>query len=150
MQNLLRKKYNIGGNCYQLSLPLEISGYISYSKAYVCETCEGCPYLGKCYKGKYSRSIEISAEFDRLREESRKNILSEEGIRLRLNRSIQAEGIFGVTKQDYGFTRFLTRGKVNVLTEYLLLAFGFNINKLHNRIQHDRIGIHMLDSENTA
>ncbi len=25
--------------------------------------------------------------------------------------SIQAEGVFGVTKQDYGFKRFLMRGK---------------------------------------
>lgn len=48
--------------------------------------------------------------------------------------------MFGITKQDMGFTRFLTRGKEMVMTEYMLLAFGFNINKLHHRIQEDRIG----------
>ena len=30
-----------------------------------------------------------------------------------MNRSIQVEGAFGVLKQDYGFGRFLTRGKTN-------------------------------------
>ena len=80
--------------------------------------------------------------------ESEKNICSDEGILLRINRSIQAEGVFGITKQDMGFTRFLTRGKENVKTEYLLLAFGFNINKLHYRIQGDRLGKSLLLPEN--
>ena len=58
----------------------------------------------------------------------------------RINRSIQAEGVFGVTKQDYGFKRFLMRGKENVATEYTLLAIAFDLNKLHNRIQSKRVG----------
>ena len=32
------------------------------------------------------------------------------------------------------------RGKKNVETELLLLSFGYNINKLHNKIQNDRCG----------
>ena len=70
-----------------------------------------------------------------IREASRQNIISEKGIQLRINRSIQAEGVFGITKQDYSFRRFLTRGKENVRTEYLLLAMAFNLNKLHYRIR---------------
>ena len=31
------------------------------------------------------------------------------GILLRMNRSIQAEGTFGIIKQDYGFRQFLLR-----------------------------------------
>jgi len=41
---------------------------------------------------------------------------------------------------DYSFKRFLTRGKENVATEYMLLAFAFDLNKLHYRIQSHRIG----------
>ncbi len=49
-----------------------------------------------------------------------------------MNRSIQAEGAFGVLKNDYGFQRFLLRGKTKVkLLEILLLCLGYNINKLH-------------------
>lgn len=114
------------------------SGYVSEKKIYTCESCEGCPFLGKCYRGKYSKKLIVSPAFDSYREESRKNITSEDGILLRINRSIQAEGVFAITKQDMGFTRFLTRGKSMVTTEYLLLAFGFNINKLHSRMRNGR------------
>ncbi|MBR4908929.1 MAG: transposase, partial [Acidaminococcaceae bacterium] len=65
--------------------------------------------------------------------------LSEEGIRFRVNRSIQAEGAFGQIKQDYSYKRILRRGKEAVYKELLFLALGFNIRKLHNRIQNERI-----------
>ena len=116
------------------------TGYRSQAKIYQCDSCEGCPHLGKCYKGKYSKKLEVGEQFDLYRAQSMENITSEEGIKLRVNRSIQAEGVFGLTKQNYGFTRFLTRGEPNVRTEYLLLALGFNLNKLHSRIQTGRIG----------
>jgi len=74
-------------------------------------------------------------------------IKTAEGILLRVNRSIQVEGAFGVIKQDMGFRRFLLRGKVKVQTEFLLLAFAFNINKLHNKIQSNRCGEHLHVSE---
>ncbi|MBO6193713.1 MAG: transposase, partial [Clostridiales bacterium] len=69
---------------------------------------------------------------------------------LRINRSIQAEGVFGITKQDYSFKRFLTRGKENVATEYMLLAFAFDMNKLHYRIQSHRIGQSLFPVKDTA
>lgn len=60
-----------------------------------------------------------------------------------MNRSIQAEGAFGVLKNDYGFNRFLTRGKNSVKTEFFLLCFGYNMNKLHAKIQNERCGNHL-------
>ena len=60
-----------------------------------------------------------------------------------MNRSIQVEGAFGVLKSDYKFTRFLTRGKNHVKTEFLFLCLGYNINKLHSKIQNDRLGIQL-------
>lgn len=44
-------------------------------------------------------------------------ILSDEGIELRINRSIQLEGAFTDVKGDMEFRRFLTRGNQNVLAE---------------------------------
>ena len=126
------------------------TGYISEAKIYRCESCKGCPYYGKCYKGTYSKSIQVSERFDYFREESRKNIVSEKGIQLRINRSIQAEGVFGITKQDYGFKRFLMRGKENVATEYTLLAIAFDLNKLHYRIQSKRIGQYLFPLPESA
>ena len=62
-----------------------------------------------------------------------KALTSDEGTLLRMNRSIQVEGVFGVLKEDYGFRRFLTRGKKNIETQFFLLAFALNIEKLCNR-----------------
>lgn len=78
-------------------------------------------------------------------EESLKNILSLQGRQYRMNRSIQIEGAFGVLKYDYGFRRFLTCGKTNVKTEFLLLCMGYNINKLHAKIQNDRLKSYLFD-----
>lgn len=63
-----------------------------------------------------------------------------EGKLLRMNRSIQVEGAFGVLKQDYGFRRFLMRGNKNVRTEFLLLSFAYDINKLHSKKHKNRCG----------
>ena len=40
-------------------------------------------------------------------------ISTEVGILLRVNRSIQSEGVFAMIKEDMNFRRFLIRGKSN-------------------------------------
>jgi hypothetical protein len=57
-----------------------------------------------------------------------------------VNRSIQAEGARGVEKEDHHFRRFLTRGKAGVSMEIFLLSFGYNVNKLHHKIQQQGCG----------
>ena len=79
-------------------------------------------------------------KFIEQRQKSYENIMSERGILYRMNRSIQVEGAFGVLKNDYDFQRFLLRGKTKVKIEILLLCMGYNINKLHAKIQGDRLG----------
>ena len=61
-----------------------------------------------------------------------------------MNRSIQVEGAFGVLKNDYEFQRFLLRGKTKVKLEILLLSLGYNINKLHAKIQNERTGSYLF------
>lgn len=77
-------------------------------------------------------------------------ILSEKGILYRMNRSIQVEGAFGVLKNDYEFQRFLLRGKTKVKLEILLLCMGYNLNKLHAKIQNERTGSHLFPVKETA
>ena len=57
-----------------------------------------------------------------------------------MNRSIQVEGAFGILKNDYEFQRFLLRGGNKVKLEILLLCMGYNLNKLHAKIQNNRTG----------
>ena len=90
------------------------------------------------------RKITISQNFSKLRKESLKNITSEEGILLRINRSIQVEGAFGVIKNNYGFNRFLSKGIKNINIDILFLCLGYNINKLHSRIMNNRLGLSLF------
>ena len=124
------------------------NGYDIHKKVYQTETCVGCPHRDKCHKSKYDRrEIKVSQTFDELRQESYINIVSEEGILLRMNRSIQVEGAFGVIKEDMAFRRFLTRGKQKTETQFFLIAFSFNIQKLWNRRRAGRIGLKLFNSE---
>ena len=82
--------------------------------------------------------------------ENRDRLLSDTGIQLRINRSIQVEGTFGVLKQDLEFRRFLHRGSGNVHKMLYLLAMGFNIAKLHNRIQAGRVNTTLFTAKQTA
>jgi transposase len=109
------------------------SGFESNVTIYECFGCEGCAQKKLCTKAKGNRRMQVSKDFLALREASRERITSEYGTMLRMNRSIQSEGVFGVLKQDYGFRRFLRRGEANVLTETLLYAMAYNINKLHSK-----------------
>ena len=58
---------------------------------------------------------------------------------LRLCRSIQVEGAFALLKNDFGFRRFLTRGKANIRAELFLLAIAFDLKKLWMKREHDRL-----------
>ena len=115
------------------------NGYESEVTVYECFDCSGCPYKAKCTKAKGNKRLYVSKNFINQRQISYENIMSETGTKYRMNRSIQVEGAFGVLKNDYEFQRFLLRGKTKVKLEILLLCFGYNINKLHAKIQNDRL-----------
>ena len=115
------------------------TGYCSEVTLYECEDCRDCPYKAKCTKAQGNRKMQVSKTFIKKRQVSYENITSEKGILLRVNRSIQVEGAFGVLKNDYNFNRFLTRGKNSVKNEFILLCFGYNVNKLHAKIQNERV-----------
>ena len=81
----------------------------------------------------------------RQKREAAERIATDEGIVLRMNRSIQVEGAFGVLKENYSFRRFLTRGKRKTGTQFLLLRFAFNIQKLWNRSKSGRFSKSLLE-----
>ncbi len=70
-----------------------------------------------------------------IRKESAFNISTEEGIDERINRSIQAEGVFSKLKDGLRYDRFRHRGLKSVVSDIELVALGINLNKLHNKIQ---------------
>lgn len=114
------------------------SGFESEVTYYECESCEGCPNKKKCTKSKGNRKLQVSKKFIEQRAASLERITSPKGAELRMNRSIQVEGAFGVIKQNYSFRQFLLRGKKKVFAEILLIAMAYNVNKLHAKIQQNR------------
>ncbi len=52
-------------------------------------------------------------------------------------------------KNDYEFQRFLLRGRTKVKLEILLLCLGYNLNKLHRKIQTGRTGSHLFQVKST-
>ena len=79
------------------------------------------------------KRIDINPELWALQKEARENLQSSLGIELRMQRSIQVEGAFGIIKEDYGFRRFKRRGMTNVALEFTLIAIGYNLSKIHNK-----------------
>ena len=121
------------------------NGYETTRKVYKCESCEGCPYRGKCHTSDGNRQIKVSHKLNEQNRRAYELITTEEGVKLRTNRSIQVEGAFGVIKQDFGFKRFLTRGKLKTETQFFLIAFAFNMEKLCNRINSGRFGTSLFE-----
>ena len=123
------------------------NGFESEITYYECDDCSGCPFKKTCTRATGNRQIHVSKRFIEQRAASLARITSEQGILLRMNRSIQSEGAFGVIKQDYGFRQFLLRGQKKVTTEILLLAMAYNINKLHAKIQQNRTGTQLFEKD---
>lgn len=90
------------------------------------------------------KRLNVSKYFIQQREAMEKKISTEEGILLRVNRSIQAEGVFAMIKEDMNFRRFLMRGKRNVTVEWNLISMAYNLLKLHHKNQTGRLGRHLI------
>lgn len=117
-------------------------GRLVSTARYQCEDCRGCVHRAQCCRAKdpdKPKEIVLQKTFWEKREEAARNIMSERGIHLRLCRSIQVEGAFGLLKNDFGFRRFLTRGKANIRTELFLLALAFDLKKLWMKREHNRL-----------
>ena len=129
------------------------AGFEQEVTVYECANCSGCPLKEKCIRQKKTdktpiadrvKRLNVSKYFVAQREAMEEKISTEEGILLRINRSIQAEGVFAMIKEDMNFRRFLMRGKRNVTVEWNLISMAYNLLKLHHKIQNGRLGRHLI------
>lgn len=102
---------------------------------YLIENCCRCKFKQICkenLKNKTSnnRVFETSYDMYRYKINARNNLISAKGIEMRVNRSSQVEGVFGVIKQDMDYTRIRRRGLENVSAEIMLVCLGYVIKKL--------------------
>lgn len=76
---------------------------------------------------------QYNKELVNYQKEAIKNLSTPFGIELKIQRSIQVEGAFGVLKDAFRFRRFKRFGQKNVEMEFYLLAIGYNLLKIHNK-----------------
>lgn len=107
--------------------------YGRQEEIYTCEDCGGCPYAAQCKKTDKNRSIRVNRELTRMYQEVIENLESIRGALLRMNRSIQAEGTFGIMKNDRSYKRIVRRGIDSVRMELYLVSIGHNLYKYHNK-----------------
>src|SRR5690606_37671142 len=108
------------------------TGYISTSKRYECESCQGCPFAAQCKKGSESnRSITINEKLERYKQLMRENLSSDKGKELKRRRGHDVETCFGDLKSNQGFRRFHLRGKAKVKAEAGILMIAHNLRKIH-------------------
>ena len=114
--------------------PVKNNKYGRQEEIYVCEDCSGCPYAEQCKKTDKNRTIRLNEELTSMHREVLDNLKSIHGALLRMNRSIQAEGTFGVMKYDRWYKRLVRRGRLKVELEIYLVSIGFNLHKFHSKL----------------
>ena len=107
---------------------------------YKVEGCCNCAFKDYCKrrmkdKNDDFRIFEVSKRLAYFKQESLENLLSPKGIEMRVNRSSQVEGAFGILKQDMNYTRLRRTAIEKVETEIILTLLGFNIRKLFRYFQ---------------
>lgn len=101
---------------------------------YVIESCLYCRFKKYCQVGlkevRKFRFFDVNFDYFTIKKQVTQNLLSPKGIEMRVNRSSQVEGAFGVIKQDMDYDRVRRRGIENVSLEFMLTCLGYNIRKL--------------------
>lgn len=120
----LRYRKNVKGNLYGRQ-----------EEIYECEDCSGCPFAEQCKKTDKNRTVRINHELTSMHQEVVSNLESIHGALLRMNRSIQAEGTFGIMKNDRWYRRIVRRGIDSVRLEIFLVSIGQNLYKFNNKLK---------------
>ena len=110
------------------------NNYGRQEEIYQCEDCSGCPYAYKCKKTQNNRTIRLNEELTSIHQEVLDNLESIQGALLRMNRSIQAEGTFGIIKYDRWYKRMVRKGLKSVKLEIYLISIGHNLYKYKNKL----------------
>ena len=111
------------------------NNYGRTEEIYECENCIDCEHKKECCpRAKNNRTIKINRELTAIHEEVIRNLCSIQGALLCMNRSIQAEGTYGVIKWNKNYKRLRRKGLESVNLEFTLICCGFNLYKYHKKI----------------
>lgn len=118
----LKYRRNVKGNLYGRQ-----------EEIYECEDCQGCSYAKQCKKTEKNKTVRINEELTQMHKEVINNLESIQGALLRINRSIQSEGTFGIIKNNHNYKRIVRRGIKFVKLEIFLVSIGQNLHKYYKK-----------------
>lgn len=124
---------------YLYSRPVRGNKFGRTEELYQCEDCSGCSHREKCHKSEKNRIIRMNEELTSFHKEVIDNLECIHGALLRMNRSIQAEGTYGIIKWDREYKRIRRRGLKSVIFEFSAICLGFNLHKYHLKKQKVRM-----------
>lgn len=105
------------------------NGYVSIKRTYRCADCRNCPFQSSCAKGKDTKTIQVSIQNQKQRQEVRQRFSTEEGEGKYKQRKMDVEPVFGQIKHNRGFNRFSLRGLSKNTTDWGLICVAHNLEK---------------------
>ncbi|WP_196599898.1 transposase [Pectinatus frisingensis] len=123
------------GQAFHLQYRQNVKGnrYERQEEVYQCENFTDCQYTSACKKMDKNRTIRLNQELTSMHREAVNNLESIQGALLRMNRSIQSEGTFGIIKNNRWYKRIVRKGMEQVRLEIFLVSIGHNLYKYHNK-----------------
>ena len=105
------------------------TGYVRNVKVYRTEKghCNKCPF----HKSK-AKTLSLSWNGERLKQQARANLKSEKGKELRMRRGNEVESVFGDQKLNKDKRRYHLRGLIKVNLEAGLYYIAHNLRKIHD------------------
>lgn len=109
------------------------SGFLRSVSVYRAEAgkCPSCPFRACCTNAKEARTLSVSWNGERLRQQARQNLNSAKGIELRTRRGNAVESVFGDGKFNKGKRRYNLRGLAKVNLEAGIYYIAHNLRKIH-------------------
>lgn len=93
-------------------------------------TCVGCTFRERCTTSN-TRSLQVSWDAERLKNQARENLNSDKGKELRRRRANEVESVFGDQKLNKLKRRYHLRGLPKVKLEAGLYYVAHNVRKIH-------------------
>jgi transposase len=103
-------------------------------KTYKGESCQNCPHLSLCAKGK-ARYLQVDPELEQIRTAMRAKLNTKEGKAKYAERLPEVEPVMADLKRNQGFGEFLCVGKTMALVEIGLASSAHNLKKIFLALQ---------------
>jgi len=113
------------------SITITGRGYESKTKVYECHDCQGCMHAEKCNKSKDIKVLKIRPQLEKYKQQTKNNLISKKGVKLRKKRGPEIESFFGDLKMNQNYRRLRLRGLIKAQLELGYHCIAYNLRKLH-------------------